>query len=355
MPLLSIIIPYYNGQDYIGMMLQSIVNQNAEFGEIEVVIADDCSTEPFMNVIKQYMDKVLIYVYKNKKHYGYPAPGRQLGAERATGEWLTFADQDDCFLLGMFDTFKKAAEKEDTFISSWVIHMTEDNEGFGYKHHDQFDCANTFTHGKFINRINLWGKYNLSYPVDLFTHEDTYIIKEIRCALFDKDKGTDIEKATYCWIDRKDSLSAKQIDKVQNDDKELHTFWYHSLRANGYMHLQKYKNGWFDYPITEARSLVALLELYFHHQFYTDKRPNLDLTKFEEVIGEYLRFLKKTLGLQNDTIFQQYQNHPDIWYDLRKRVVDVTEEFTETEGIGNWLWRMNYIGCRLECAIMEEE
>ena len=44
-PFFSIIIPCYNSKNTLGRLLQSIVDQKMDYNDIQVVLADDCSTE----------------------------------------------------------------------------------------------------------------------------------------------------------------------------------------------------------------------------------------------------------------------------------------------------------------------
>jgi len=64
MPLFSIIIPTYNPNKYLPILLNSI-NMNNCLNEIEVIIVDDLSTESFDEIIKQY-NKITIRKYSNE-------------------------------------------------------------------------------------------------------------------------------------------------------------------------------------------------------------------------------------------------------------------------------------------------
>ena len=52
-PILSIIIPIYNGSKYIGRCIESIYTQNLPAEQFEVICVDDCSTDDTPKVLKQ--------------------------------------------------------------------------------------------------------------------------------------------------------------------------------------------------------------------------------------------------------------------------------------------------------------
>lgn len=94
-PLISYIIPYYNGQDTIESLLDSIYSVPFEENELEVIIIDDCSPIPAETVLNKKQD-----VYKGLKIVRHEKNLRQGGAKNtgirvAKGIYIALADQDD--------------------------------------------------------------------------------------------------------------------------------------------------------------------------------------------------------------------------------------------------------------------
>lgn len=57
----SIVIPNYNGEKYIANCLNSILDQSfSEFGKMEIIVVDDCSSDNSVNIIKEYLNVILI-------------------------------------------------------------------------------------------------------------------------------------------------------------------------------------------------------------------------------------------------------------------------------------------------------
>lgn len=89
---LSIIVPVYNGEKYLGQLLESICAIEAVSAEILMV--DDGSTDGSRKIIKDYQDRDKRIVYYLKENGGIVS-ARNYGLHKATGQYLFFADQDD--------------------------------------------------------------------------------------------------------------------------------------------------------------------------------------------------------------------------------------------------------------------
>lgn len=93
-PLVSIIVPVFNLELYIGETIDSILAQ-VNFSNFEVLIVDDHSTDSTLDIINQYGNTdSRIKVFINHRRKG-AAGARNAGLEMANGEWITFLDGDD--------------------------------------------------------------------------------------------------------------------------------------------------------------------------------------------------------------------------------------------------------------------
>jgi len=93
-PLVSVIMPVYNGQDYIAEAIESILNQT--FKDFELIIINDGSTDRTEEVIKSYLNDKRVRYYK-QLHKGYSAAINQ-GFNLAEGRYICFQDADDVSL-----------------------------------------------------------------------------------------------------------------------------------------------------------------------------------------------------------------------------------------------------------------
>jgi len=88
-PLVSCIVPVFNGEKYLGEALDSILKQT--YRPLEIIVADDGSTDGTGAVVASYGDQVR---YNRQEHAGAPV-ARNLGLSIARGEFVAFLDSDD--------------------------------------------------------------------------------------------------------------------------------------------------------------------------------------------------------------------------------------------------------------------
>lgn len=92
-PLVSVIVPIYNVEQYLYEALNSLRNQT--YSNIEVILVDDASEDNSAKIARKYTEKdsrfELIVCEKN----GGLAKARNIGSQKATGDFLYFFDSDD--------------------------------------------------------------------------------------------------------------------------------------------------------------------------------------------------------------------------------------------------------------------
>lgn len=94
-PAVSIIVPVYNAEKYIGELLDSVLAQTLQ--NFEIIVVDDCSTDSSPEVVKSYLEKFdgrLTFARMKKNSGSAPAP-RNKGFRFARGEYIFFMDSDD--------------------------------------------------------------------------------------------------------------------------------------------------------------------------------------------------------------------------------------------------------------------
>ena len=108
MPEVSIIVPVYQAEKFIGKCIESICNQT--FENFELILIDDGSRDGSYTCCLKYADKdkrIRVLYQENK---GVSA-ARNRGLQAATGEYVLFVDADDCIEIDMIEyMYKKAKE-----------------------------------------------------------------------------------------------------------------------------------------------------------------------------------------------------------------------------------------------------
>ena len=96
-PLVSIVLATYNGEKFLHQQLDSLINQT--YKNIEIIIADDCSTDSTVEIIKEYINQYsYISLFQQEKNVGYQK-NFEKAATLANGEFIAFCDQDDIWHL----------------------------------------------------------------------------------------------------------------------------------------------------------------------------------------------------------------------------------------------------------------
>ncbi len=90
MQLVSVIIPVYNYDRYLGEAIESVLGQTHP--HLEVIVVDDGSTDRSSEVAKSFADRGVRYCHQLHAGIG---PARNTGVELAQGEYLAFLDADD--------------------------------------------------------------------------------------------------------------------------------------------------------------------------------------------------------------------------------------------------------------------
>lgn len=90
----SVIIPVYNREFYVGNTIESAINQT--YRPLEIIIIDDCSTDKSLDIIKRYAAEYpgRIKCYRLEKNQGVTA-ARNIGLRFAKGQYIAFQDSDD--------------------------------------------------------------------------------------------------------------------------------------------------------------------------------------------------------------------------------------------------------------------
>jgi glycosyltransferase involved in cell wall biosynthesis len=94
--LVSVVLGTYNGEKYLKEQINSILWQT--YANIELIIADDCSTDETQTILKEYAGKYEnVHLYLNGTNLGL-VRNFERAVQYAQGEYIAFADQDDIWL-----------------------------------------------------------------------------------------------------------------------------------------------------------------------------------------------------------------------------------------------------------------
>lgn len=90
---LSIIVPVYNVEPYVGETLASVYDTTASFGDFEVIVVNDGTEDGSMDVVRRFSDRPNLRILE-QENQGLSA-ARNHGLDHAKGEYVWFVDSDD--------------------------------------------------------------------------------------------------------------------------------------------------------------------------------------------------------------------------------------------------------------------
>ncbi|MEO9965296.1 MAG: glycosyltransferase family A protein [Reichenbachiella sp.] len=110
-PLVSVIIPVYNGEKYIEESIQSVISQT--YTNTEIIVVDDGSTDNTAFLVKKF--PVQYYYQENQGQ----SAALNFGISKSTGTFLSFNDADDLWTEGKLEDqmnrFKEISDLEASF------------------------------------------------------------------------------------------------------------------------------------------------------------------------------------------------------------------------------------------------
>ena len=90
-PQVSIVMPVYNGEEYIKKTIESILSQT--YSNYELLIIDDCGSDKSMEIVRSVNDE-RIRIISNEQNSGI-AYSRNVGIKNARGKYIALMDDDD--------------------------------------------------------------------------------------------------------------------------------------------------------------------------------------------------------------------------------------------------------------------
>ena len=200
-PLVTVILPSYNHEIYVGIAMQSVLDQS--FRNYEFLISDDCSLDHTVDEIKKFHDdRIKLHVFQENQ--GATINHKYL-IDRAQGTYVALINSDDVWLPGRLE--KEIAYMEShpecgacfswaEFIDEDGNHLDEKNNVFEQPNRTQaewyahlFRNGNCLCHPSVLIRTEIYrkyGAYNLSLRqlpdfdmwVRLIKHYNIYVFQE---------------------------------------------------------------------------------------------------------------------------------------------------------------------------------
>ena len=264
---ISIVVPVYNCEKFIGECLDSIKQQT--ISNFEVVLIDDCSTDKTPDILKAFAKEDSRFVYiKNETNLQISAC-RNKGISSAKGDYVFFVDADDVLEINCLEKLYAALKENDADVSICGFEMFE-NEIAKSTSAD----IKIFSNSELMKEIAIcdkiqnfaWGKL---FKKNLFDgvvfpegriYEDVYVIPLV---LSKANKMVFLEEKLYFYRQNTSSLSKTlNLKKIQD--------FFFSMEQKANLYIEKYP----DYLYYLSQSFFDLFYLLKEHKIKKAKIEN---------------------------------------------------------------------------------
>ncbi|MDO4748244.1 MAG: glycosyltransferase [Eubacteriales bacterium] len=236
MPIFSVIVPIYNGEQYIHRCVDSILKQT--FEDFELILVDDGSTDSCGQICDEYAKKDSRVVVIHSENQGVSL-ARNKGLAVARGEYVAFCDGDDFYKDCLLEHTYEIAKKTDAEVVSYLLQRISDEDKL-----EQFDTlTETFDlidekRYDLMYKVVTWQTKGWQACRSIFKRdiiENNRILFCGTCGNFAEDLGFTLEyllyasrvvflnEYLYCYYDvRQDSMmnKSKKVYKI-NEVNEL--------------------------------------------------------------------------------------------------------------------------------------
>ena len=149
--LISIILPIYNGEQYLRGCLESILKQ--KYHNFEVILVNDGSIDSSEAICRQYVNRDDRFRYVQKEHGG-ASSARNYGLELVKGEYVTFIDADDWVEENYLELLHQSLKENNADISVSTYKKFDVDTNLFYLHAFQINESNqVFTQKELVEKL----------------------------------------------------------------------------------------------------------------------------------------------------------------------------------------------------------
>jgi len=120
--MISVITPNFNGERWLNECLESVASQSLPQNKVEMLFIDDGSTDGSRSIVDSYRHDIPGLKTVWHEHTGNPGRLRNIGLERAIGDYVLFLDSDD--YLGV-ESLERLTEFSETAPSDVIAFQLE--------------------------------------------------------------------------------------------------------------------------------------------------------------------------------------------------------------------------------------
>jgi glycosyltransferase EpsH len=225
-PLVSIIIPIYNVDKYLGNCLDSILDQS--YNNLEIILVNDGSTDKSLEICYKFSNldsRIIVFSQENNG----VSSARNRGIEHSTGKYIMFVDSDDWIDINTISKTVKIAEKKNIHLVFFNFYKEFETKTKKFNHIFKNDI---FFEGKTLKNLHrrICGpiKSEMRYPQLI----DSYVSNWGKLYLASKIKDNNLLFVDTKLICSEDIFFAFQFFGVISNAYFLNDCLYHYRKDN---------------------------------------------------------------------------------------------------------------------------
>ena len=242
MPAISVIVPIYNGEQFIHKCIDSVLSQT--FSDLELIIVDDGSTDNCPQICDEYAkkDNRVIVIHGTNKGVSI---ARNIGLAAASGEYVAFCDGDDYFKENLLERTYNIAVEQHADVVSFNLQRMSDKAASMDENPKEPDIIDLDKESRFdmLYKVVTWQTKGWQACRSIFKRqiiEDHHIRFCDTCGNFAEDLGFTLEYLLY----------AARIIFIDE-----YLYYYYDVRQNSMMNKSKHV-----YKVNEVNELSYYLK-----------------------------------------------------------------------------------------------
>lgn len=244
---LSIIVPMYNTEKYIGTCLKSLISQDIPSKDYEILVINDGSRDNSKNIVDSYIKRysnIRIISVEN----GGQSKARNIGIDNAKGDYLFFVDSDDYISINSLKDILEKSIKNDLDMMFFDLKQVydENKRECGYKNNNtleikngiQYFADNNVNNGPWHYLIsrNFIRKNNLRFIEGKFCEDGMFLISSIfeakRVAYSNVDVYRYVMRSNSTTTQKKKEHLIKMVDDFMFAIDYINNYYKKAINQN---------------------------------------------------------------------------------------------------------------------------